>query len=532
MPGHSLYHSCCTLASMRVITHLVLLFLLATPTSLASWSVKGSLEPSTRRDATEGWMFLQPDVSPSAAVNKVYFNGFTSYCAPPYGVGCQATSFSPNLALAGTNVLAFPTVTVAMLGVWKDCNQDGYVGFGDQGLVEYRADLLFDKSVCPASATPIDPRTGLPPPDWFPTHNDGAWVREYLPIAWNPPSVTGDKNAWNINDNGARVWADWGLPGAPAQPDCYVATQPRGTFASTGGMLEWADCFDGGRVTDTFDSIATGRLAPYSFADAPRNQRNSTSALNVRDPWGRPGDASFAYVFDCSRPPMVQDTSVRSPRPRVAPSTSASPAGTVDELQAEATDCARDGPGSLGRAPYATEGDVVDITDARVRTDHSMFPVEDQRPSAPVAAVLGKATPKDLGVRATSLDGFWGSQDVTGVSHDPFVGRDSTFAAPTIMTYYAFISNAIVIRYGLQLNPSGSKIGTYGQEACGASTVGIQGGWNCDRTAWWPGNSGSPYDASVGDAYQLRDIDCYDESAAVTRGIGVTWSTISGYPCT
>src|SRR5439155_20516801 len=137
-----------------------------------------------------------------------------------YWGACVGPSVSPNVGALGTATPLDPYTPMAVLGVWKDCNEDGYIGYGDQGLLEYRSELLaLSSSVCPPRSTPIDPTTGRVPYDWFPSHNDGSWVRELLPIGWDRQglSITGqpyDLNIYDINDSGARVWADDGPAGA------------------------------------------------------------------------------------------------------------------------------------------------------------------------------------------------------------------------------------------------------------------------------------------------------------------------------
>jgi hypothetical protein len=501
----------------RRLWPLALLALLVAPTVAASWAAKGSREPDTPQDAADGWMFGDADTAPCAASgscdsNRVYLDGFTSYCAPPYGV-CAPTTLSPNVAALGTQVMAYPTVTTALLGVWKDCNADGYVGLGDQGLWEYRSEVLAawpgaGASVCPVAPTPIDWTTGLPRAGWFPSHNDGKWVRELLPLGPpDPRTVSGaDANPWDLEDPTARVWADGGLPGDAPTPDCYLAPVPSGTFRTTGALLGYADCFDGDH--------AAPLVASAPVAGPLADQRN---------PWGSSQDASVATLLACSG-----NRTQAQPRP-TGPDASGSPGGTVGELEAEA-ECDPWGDRSLGDAPYALEGDAVDVHGVRVRPDHSLQYQGGARPAAPLGALRGPATPGDLGVRAQD-EGFWVEDAVTGLSRDPFVSREqtATLASVTRVTTYAYVSPAIG-SLPLDLPRGRGVAGVYGAEACGSFSTGVHGGWQCNPLAWWP--DGEPvYAARVGDAYDLRDVDCYDESADAAREAGVSWGALTGSSC-
>lgn len=151
------------------VVGLVLALLLA-PSSLASWqtSLAGPTEPSTARDAQDGYMFLDP---PAGASERII------------------------LDLAHTPASALEPLPhhEALLGAWRDCNGDGIVG--SAGGDRYPAILLLDASRCPPGTR----------------HNDGSEVRELLAIG--PGALYPD-----IADADAAVWLDALLPSddAPA----------------------------------------------------------------------------------------------------------------------------------------------------------------------------------------------------------------------------------------------------------------------------------------------------------------------------
>jgi hypothetical protein len=528
-------------------------------TALAGWSGKGGAEPDTSYDAQDGWMFLTPDTSPcttsGCGENQVYLNAFLA--TETYN------TLNPNLAVAGSAFMFGPEYRFAALfGVWKDCNDDGVIGLGDQGVMEYRSEVLantFGTSICPVTPTPLNPLTGLPPMNWMPSHNDGTWVREFLPFANDAPLKNGnDPDPWNLNvlGTGTAVWADWGLPVPlnPGNPGCAINPQPVGTYRSTGGALGYVDCFDGYTVTGAIDDVAAAdpALAPLSFSDSPTDPYHSHSLLNVANPWGTESDGAAVQAWDCNRPAVVSEpvnlgnngiVYANVSQPMVPPGTNlgGSPAGTANATGAGFDQCARntanDGnrhPGdTLAHEPYSLEGSGTRDVQYKQGADANLASSSDDRPAVPISGVLGKSTPCDLGIELTGLECSWVTAGGQGVILDPgdWIGGANWVNGPaTGITYastYASLDPLTIGTYHLSLpkSPFGSQLvsGTYGQWACGSFTTGDHGGWDCDPTHW----SG----AKVGAAFQLRDIDCYDQSAGVLRANGVGIGAATGGAC-
>jgi hypothetical protein len=508
------------------IVVLVLALLAAAPAATAGWIAMGHSEPDTPRSQADGWMFTSPDTTPldpnGNGVHQVYFAGFFGACEV-----AECTSVSPNVGALQTQMHTEQSITFAMLGVWKDCNADGYVGLGDQGLWEYRSELLLASSagarICPVQS---GSSAGLI------VHNDGTWVHEFVPIQWSNWQKPLDPNPYNIKDNGSRVWVDAGLPetdlgssgGNPS--GCWLSPQPRGTWHNVGGLLYYADCNTGYTVTDTFDqagadiktpavtvsdplsgqpllpvpSFDTGigldhlGLGQVSFSDDPRYQGASKSILNVK-PWGEESDPSYAQAWDCSQTQPAHEqvastpANVSAPSSNPAPNTAGSPAGTVNATASGTDQCNRrttSGGGAgghdatmpyeagcFGGVGYPCEGDLVNTHANPGKTSTDVLgPRIQARPNGP-ASLVDKHTPPDYGVHYTTND-FW--DDNTDV-----IGDLATFR---YTTFYAYVSPAAVATYHLTL-PKGSTTGVYGAEACGGATSGVVKGWNCAASAWW-----------------------------------------------
>lgn len=288
---------------------------LLSPLASGQWAVHGTLEPDTSYDRDSGFMWLERDVRTDGARPRVYFNAVGNF---------YSTGVNPNTDLTGSRVHPFPFQNVgAYLGVWKDCNDDGYIGMAAGSLTEYRAELLSSPDICPS----------LP-------FNDGEWVYEFLWVTSAfRPTERASPTLRSILDREALVWGDRGLPGAVALPfeacDVFyangltpVATMPyHGSTSSTGGALRYADCWAGHNVARTVNDVDfTGQLR---FEDPERPDRSSSmlnqplpvSVFGVHDDTGdrdgvydRHPDAqerSAFTVWDCSAPRGTAD--VRDP---------------------------------------------------------------------------------------------------------------------------------------------------------------------------------------------------------------------------
>lgn len=267
--------------------------LVSPPTGTASghadggwgWRTHGSHEPDTVWDTPD---LMWPD-APPPATSRVYFNAVLQV---------PSTGVSPNVAALGSAISPGSLVEAyAYLGVWNDCNNDGYVGLAEGAAFEYPAVSLASTTRCPAiSGDPASWTMGA--------HNYNGWVRELLWIG--PADAVGDQNLdGSIDDDVLRyapgtyldwdalVWGDLGFPWAPDEL-CPVRP-PQGTTASTGALLGYADCHINRRVANQTNFIDgevaywTG-LHPARFDD-PDDPATSRTLLNQDLPaslWGNP----------------------------------------------------------------------------------------------------------------------------------------------------------------------------------------------------------------------------------------------------
>ena len=514
------------------------------PAATAGWAGKGGFEPSTGFD-DDGYMFLNPD-NVNDGGRRVYFSGFAGAATL-----VAVTSVNPNFgnpALETSVIMPVEFNAQALLGVWKDCNNDGYIGFGDNALFEYRSVLL---TLPGAPGETICPKQPLPNPMPFHQgvmiHNDGDWVREFIPIGPESikTSLAGDSNPYNIPDNGARVWADWGVPGSPPGYICYLLTHPTGSFDTVGNMIGLADCFARQRIDSTLTSATSA---------TPTTAGAYATAKATKNPWGQPEDGSAAYVGDCSsmlvQPTKVPNTqhSVAVPRPNPRAGSGASVGGTLNETSNTFSDCDRTNgsPASVDSVPYSTTDEINNQYGRKTVNEWVLKFTEDVRPgpTSTVTNQLGRGTNKDLGTRPLP-EGFWRANAVNVAGHNPVLNIDSIQPQPVqYITYYAFVSGTTTSALALRFP---GTTGTYGTEACGS---GIGPGqpdrnfWACDPNAWWPTDLQSDPIAQgivdgesafvgvrIGQAYQLRDVDCYDTSAKPLRDNGVYYPIGLGNPC-
>lgn len=244
----------------KIRVAILLAVVLAVPTG-AAWSFSGSFEPDTPDDVTGGRMWADADTSRNDAERRVYFNVF-----PGDGTTLGAARPNPNVGAAESRVLpsGFMMMT-GILGVWKDCNEDGYIGMAETALLHYRSELLSPDSPCP-------------PDSYF---NYNGWVTEFWSIGPQAQPTDGRDFPRIITDVSARMWGDFGRMDRPEELhfDCAQEPLPRGTTDSTGGLLLYADCQLGYTVADKINSLGNEQLA---FNSDPEHECSSTDCGKYR----------------------------------------------------------------------------------------------------------------------------------------------------------------------------------------------------------------------------------------------------------
>jgi len=544
----------------------VLVVLLLSPGAAASWSGMGSYEPSTRVDETSGRMFLGADTSPvKDGVRKVYFNAFAAE---------QPTSLNPNLGTTQSRMELEPNVHYnALFGVWKDCNADGYVGLGDNALIEYRSELLLDTHICPRQTSGI-------------AFNDGQWVNELLMLAQPDPCVwqspiprdcsTGeafrmDSRVIYVNDT--AVWGDLGKPAEDlTTKECSIRPLPRGTTSGTGALVGYADCYAEHDLVTAFDNVdrvvdPTNSLGLY-FED-PDSPQSSTSRLNVHFPvnlYGNPTTGHAGVIeqdahddaftmWDCApntapdyeelRLDPFHPTPTRTLNPQVHDPTGSYWDSAIGLEEAVQGDCDPRTNNTL-RANYRNieleSQHTSDSSQPRSRTDIVFFFTDPGQGTGdgPTDDSLGTTTtPRDLGLgHARNSTGPMWTAASTYVARGPLLLRANAktpVRGASYETFYARVSPSDILRLGLVLpNPAPA---TYGQGACG-SAIGpgmpSARGWVCDPTLWWRSTEGNdvrpcysggpekgaqPVGQVVGTYYQMLDLDCVDGRVLPLAGL-------------
>jgi len=574
----------------------LVLLLVAGPAS--AWTFHGDSEPSTAADRDDGFMW--PDATGTLSGLQVFFDVVPE---------ASSTGQNPNDATLGVGARLAPPSTsyTAYLGVWRDCNGDGYLGALDGALLDYPAP---SNTFLGATANPTlgTSSAACPPHSLW---NNDDWIHELLwigPQTWSPnPGDITYVIPGLLNDTTARVWGDNGLPGSSPEPSCAAWPLPRGTTSSTGGALAFADCFDQHAVASALgfsDPEHPERSAnpldqhlpvsPFGDPSAPGGPRTGLlerdadrpaftvwdctqpRATAVKDPQGHrsvdvadPEPASDGYVLSGSKgvegiaqvavfdddpnggPPTfhrdltdADGTYAAAPAP-ASPGAPDAGGSFLDSAQdaevglVEQCDPHRDvvpmlglGPGPLtGKLPLPESDDRgVSPSDGRRQNDFAFdfqqMGVSNQEGGTIPQGNLGFPGVGDLVGHGLSLQdgGLAALRDVNGQgpgwhsASEPLLGPktltrgDTQPPAARHLTFYARTSLV-----GVSL-PGG--LGFYGEEACQSGigrNAGVQDGWDCDPADWGSRLrnrfSGDALGAAVGDAYQLRDVDCADDGA-------------------
>lgn len=503
-------------------------FLTFTPAATAYWAARGSVEPESRQDVEHDSMFLQPYTD--GTNGQVYFNAFRPAVA----------GANPNVALLATNVYGFATTYQAMLGIWRDCNKDNYVGSLENVAWEYPSALLATDELL-STCLPDKTYAGQ-------VNNDGEWVREFIPIGpacsvkeqWDGvPAADCEASARTIVDTMARVWGDNGLPGEPVDIDCPVLYLPRGTIQTTGGIVRYGECQ---LVAGLGQALG---VSPTVTSCTPASP--DVDICEYENPYSTgPEESQTALVFDCTTIYTLNDPLTGRPLYYV-------PGPDLGSISTQSINPAGNGQGttahfgSCGGAPPSTY-DLYKVVESsptelsRRSTDWEFVYYEGTpRPTdVSIKPSLSDVSTRVLGVYnasgganwalaqvdyfpmwiATRTDPVWTSpywniEDLTGLGIAP-----RRFA-----TFYAHV--------GPTTNATGALRpavgGFYGAEWCGGDVTNTINGFDCDQSHWYLVNGASvaqPYHVRAGEPYQLRDIDCFDGSIW-TLGPGVSPTMLS-----
>ncbi|HET6403247.1 MAG TPA: hypothetical protein VFH78_01265 [Candidatus Thermoplasmatota archaeon] len=508
----------------------------------AEWFAFGDFEPNTEYD-TKDWMWQEPA---KPGEQKVFFHVISS---TEYVSANGKPSVNPNVGLLHTQVEPFGVeYHNAFLGVWVDCNGDGYVGMVESGLREYSSSLLLSEEVCPPASGPANAWTAG-------AHNYNGWVSELVPIVSQNLSFASVSDRRVYRDDAARVWGDFHRPDEkPFHRSCTLRPFARGTLQDTGGFMNYVDCRVD--ILGNFNTVMAqiGDPLGLSFSDPDEGHSGPLGHIPLG---GDESDQNAAVnVVDCSRPPIhsgdtlnmtplgpmapgtLMNRTVPMPSPGLGPAASDPTRFTVAgqynaTMEQVLQDC--DTSNDFGHDFYNNfETDFNGVnpnnkTEADWNFNHQFTTTPRGFQSALLggsAALAGTAgAPADWGVGMGGT--HWGS-DSTWVSKTgprslrvDLASGGASIAPAYWLSFYAYVSENTTSR-GFK-TPGGE--GVYGSWHCGSHTSGIHNGWNCDRAVWYinPDGtfpSGKSLLAHPGDPYNLRDVDCYDGRIG-DLGIGI-----------
>ncbi|HEX2021746.1 MAG TPA: hypothetical protein VHH36_03485 [Candidatus Thermoplasmatota archaeon] len=538
----------------------VLTALLAAPSAAAVWRVQGNAEPDTPHDLV-GPAWLDPDAE--ALTQKAYFNAVAMQAAGAPGVGGSVVN--PNV-LPGSRLSPGELRFTAYFGAWRDCNGDGYVGAGASALWAYRAELLPAGSPCAADAAYN--RDG-----WV---HEFRWISPLNPDGPRGP-WTAAHAARQVTDMGARVWGDFGRPGEAQAETCRLHPPPRGTWATGANVLAWLDCAAEHQVARTWNGAAPEGLRfddadhPERDCDHPLSRQVYPNPYRCGDdvaPMERRSGKPAFTVWDCSQEPVQRVRDPTAPEEGGRGQLNASLTGSMDSFNLTDPDgYVAEARVPAPRADHPTDGsywealflalqgadscDMQGISllhgDVLYRTppeDAATLAVPGKRTTdftfqfspdgystgaagsayweyakaSPDALALYNATPFRGGVLPLMQmqGGGWTSSGTHGApEHSSLVRSDGQPKGAAWFTFYARVATP---REPVAL-PAGAGE-RYGHESCPAFGSGVAGanGWSCDPDAWWDVSLGDPpaphRSARAGDAYSLRDVDCYDHAPA------------------
>lgn len=582
----------------------------------------GQNEPNTKYD-TAGYMFQN---SNAAATDKVYFNAFMINA-----VATSAVTFS-NVNPAGGNIYG-PTgaYAVALLGYWRDCNGDNYVGLkggaptGLGSVGQYSTELASAlgapviSSICPAGSPylPINEITGDPngmADEWLaigPCQNGvtdcdpdapeaaparvcinpglaGGAINCQAPgaIIVESPNRPAEQPPTDIVDNSSKVWGDWERPGQNHVPYGGLIPTPRGTFQDSDGTLKFIDDATIRAISSTIPDVwstkpnvgacnqphpvflggSGGTCGLWPLYQVARLGNDSTCSAETpssgscahADPLvtafdtendaggdGNPCNDLIEQEIRVTNPanPSGTDTVYWVALPEPSPSVNENflADGSVSGTLVEATRAIN---GTLvnnnaaGDCRYHGNDD-----DNALATNCGVYQCESDDQASTfkhVEPTFKMNFTAGSGTRVLGQFGFDHVETETGqfILANDFSGwyTNTVWTArpprsgwgaitTTYTTYYADVSQQGMIGSAATALPSGVQDKwTYGSDFCASITTGASNvnalKWECSRTEWenvrdsLDPNDPTRFNAILGDKYDLRDADCYDNTVS------------------
>lgn len=544
----------------------VALAFVAAPLASAEWKAYGTYEPDSRLDNTDFLHTLKPAEYKALGQHKakIYFNAYVQADTVAFG-----GSFNPNNGVTYSQQNYAPSSTwLALLGVWNDCNGDGYVGLAETAVREYRSEVLTaaQLAACPAESKAEIKVAGRPV---------GTLIIEFITIGREGLGVQDPRS---IVDPAALVWGDEGKP-APDADDIEFTTPgqapracgvgglggPKGTYDTVGGVLDNAECITGRQGIAVWNAVVPGILGDqYEFTGDTYDQPGHP--VGDRDTFGRDDKRGNSYVFvsDCSKAPIVDlgtvlgsDRNGHGPRPpRTQPTVNpnGNVAGTYNEtyessVQNCKTQAEGDAQADFDREFYdqlegSSGANGAQSALGKVAADFNFVYKEMSRSAIPCGPVFFSqdcgVSPFNgpLGSSTVGQNSFWSAGEplFSGPlgTFSTRAAAEGRFANATYYTFYAAVGGPSLLKGD---TPGGA--GEYMSAFCGSGGYEQTGstqyhyGVNCNKNQWNLGGDGTIQftQAYPGLGYQFRDVDCFDGSMAKGTPAAISTQKFGDEPC-
>ena len=538
----------------------------AAPLASAEWKAYGSYEPDSRYDDDDFLHTLTPAQYKAAGATKakIYFNAYVQ-ADTVYAGG----SINPNNGVTRSQQLYTPSNTwLALLGIWNDCNGDGYVGLAETAVREYRSEILTaaQLAACPAESKAEIKTAG---------RTTGTLIIEFITIGREGLGV---QDPFTIVDPAALIWGDHGKPVPDAGDiEFYTPAQdpagcgvgglggPKGSYDSLGGVLDNAECVTGRAGIPVWNAVVPGLLgAQYEFTGDSYDQPGHP--VGDRETFGRDDSRQNSFVAwsDCDRNPIVNYGTVlgsdrnghgpRPPRAQPAVNPNGNVAGTYNEtyesvVQNCKTQKEGDASSDFDREFYDTLEGSSGANGAqpvlgKAHSDFNFVYKEMSRNAIPCGPAFRSqdcgvsVLNGPLGSSTMGQNSFWSTgENLVAGPRGTFSTRataDGRLTNASYYTFYAAVGSASLLKGdtpGGQGEYTSGFCGSGGYEQTGATQYHY--GWNCNKNEWNLGGDGTIQftQAYPGLAYQFRDVDCFDGTLVKGTPLTLSAQKFSDDPC-